>query len=79
VNLTIKNIPEQVHKELKNLAAAKGRSLNTEVIGILSAEAAEQERRRQMRASRKDLERFVAGLPKLSSSAPLIREDRNRR
>jgi plasmid stability protein len=80
VNLTIKNIPEEVYKTLKRTAAEHGRSLNAEAIQALSNAAEEAERRRRMRESRADLERFVATLPKLRrSSAYLIREDRDRR
>jgi plasmid stability protein len=78
VNLTIKNIPDTVCEELKRTAAEHRRSLNAEVIEVLAAQAAEITRRRAMRDSRKELERFVVRLPKLSDSTPLIREDRNR-
>ena len=76
MNLTLKNIPEGVCKTLKQSAAKHGRSLNAEAIRVL-AEAAEEERRRDFIASsREDLNRFRASLPKLSSSVPLIRQDR---
>jgi len=77
MNLTIKNVPEKVHKSLKREAAETGRSLNSQVILALARSAEEIERRRRMRETRPELERFVASLPKLSSSAPLIRRDRN--
>jgi plasmid stability protein len=80
MNLTIKNIPEDVYKILKRTAAERGRSLNAEALKALADAAEEAERRRRMRESRADLERFVATLPKLRrSSAHLIREDRERR
>jgi plasmid stability protein len=79
VNLTVKNIPEEVGRQLKQGAFANGRSLNAEVVQVLSAAATEIERRRRMSASRKELERFVAKLPRMSSSARLIQEDRERR
>ena len=79
MNLTIKNIPEDVYESLKQEAAARGRSLNKEAILALAAKAEEVERRRVMRSTRRDLEKFVASLPKLSSSVPLIRVDRERR
>jgi hypothetical protein len=47
-------------------------------VQILAKEAAEASRRRQMRDSRKKLERFVASLPKMSGSERLIRKDRDR-
>ena len=76
MNATIKNIPDEVYKVLKSSAAARGRSLNAEVIHVLTEAAEEAERRRHMRESRVGLERFVARLPKLPSSVPLIRQDR---
>ena len=78
MNLTIKKLPEKVHRALKREAAECGRSLNAEAILALARSAEEIERRRKMRETRPDLERFVAGLPKLGSSAALIREDRRR-
>jgi plasmid stability protein len=78
VNLTIKNIPDTIHRQLKKDAAESGRSLNAKIIQVLTAEAAEIERRRKMRESRPELERFVASLPRLPSSVPLIRAERNR-
>lgn len=78
MNLTIKNIPEKVYRALKQEAAEQRRSLNAEAILALSVKAEEIERRRQMRKSWGDLERFVASLPKMPSSVPLIREDRKR-
>jgi plasmid stability protein len=79
MNLTIKNIPDNVYRSLKQEAAVKGRSLNAEAIRALSWSAEEIDRRRQMRETRPKLERFVASLPKLTSSVFLIREDRSRR
>ncbi len=81
VNLTIKNIPDNVHKILKRTAAERGRSLNAEVIMALTEMTEEAERRRHMRESRADLERFVKSLPKLPRgyTTRLIREDRDSR
>jgi len=80
MNLTIKNIPENVYREFKQAAAAQGRSLNAQLIQALSGEAAEMERRRQMKSSRKELERFVASLPKMKiESWRLLRRERERR
>jgi plasmid stability protein len=80
MNLTIKNIPENVYREFKQAAAAQGRSLNAQLIQALSGEAAEMERRRQMKSSRKELERFVASLPKMKTESwRLLRRERERR
>ena len=79
MNLTIKNIPPDVYEEFKQTAAERGRSLNAEIIQSLSAQAQELARRRRMRKSRPELERFLAKLPAMTSSVRLIREERERR
>ena len=78
MNLTIKNVPKDVYEALKREAAEQGRSLNAEAIQALSMVTDEIERRRKMRETRPTLERFVASLPKMPSSVPLIRADRKR-
>ena len=78
VNITIKNVPEPVYRVIKREAKKNRRSLNAEIVQTLEAEAAEAERRRQLRNVRKELERFAATLPPLDDSTPLIRRDRER-
>lgn len=63
---------------LKREAKKNRRSLNSEIIQALEAEAADAERRRQLTNLRKELDRFAASLPALGNSAPLIRSDRDR-
>jgi plasmid stability protein len=79
MNLTIKKVPDHIGQALKRQAFRHGRSLNAEIVEVLSEAAQESERRRKIVAGRNELERFVAKLPKMSSSVPLIREDRRRR
>ena len=76
MNLTIKNVPDWVYQALKEGAAEQGRSLNAEAILALTWQAEEIERHRKMRATRPELERFVASQRKMPSSVPLIRADR---
>jgi hypothetical protein len=78
MDITVKNIPDAVYRVIKREAKDKRRSLNSEIIRALETEAAEVERRRQMRNLRKELDRFTASLPPLDESAPLIRADRER-
>lgn len=78
MNLTIKNVPEGVYKSLKREAARLGKSLNAQAIEALVARAEEIERRDKMRRSWSDLERFVASLPPMPDSVPLIRAERQR-
>lgn len=78
VDITVKNIPVPVYRVIKREAKKNRRSLNAEIIRALETEATEVERRRQLSGLRKELERFVAALPPLDDSAPLIRQDRER-
>ena len=78
MNITVKNIPEPIYRVMKREAKRKRRSLNSEIIQVLEAEAAEAERRRQLSNLRKELDRFAASLPPVGESAPLIRADRER-
>ena len=78
VNITLKNLPDSVYRVMKREAKKHKRSLNSEILQALENEAAEAERRRQLGALRKRLDRFAASLPPLENSAPLIRKDRDR-
>jgi Antitoxin FitA-like, ribbon-helix-helix len=78
MNITLKNVPDSVYRVIKQEAKRKRRSLNSEIIQALEAEAAEAERRRQLSKLRKELDKFAASLPPLDDSAPLIRADRER-
>ena len=77
-NLTIKDLPAPVHRELKKMALAEGKSLNGYVVSLLEMSVQERLRRRFMRGSWKAFERFRASLPYLGDSTRLIREDRDR-
>ncbi len=78
MNVTIKKIPEDVHEQLRKSASLHNRSLNGEIIEVLTA-AAEQAKRLERRGEwREDLERFTKSLPPMPDSVPLIREDRDR-
>jgi plasmid stability protein len=77
-NLTIKNVPEPLHRALKKLAEEEGRSLNAHVICQLELGVAETNRRRRMRSQRGQFRALVDSLPAMSNSVELIREDRER-
>jgi plasmid stability protein len=77
-NLTIKNVPEPLHRALKRLADEDGRSLNSEIIQQLEWGVAEARRRWTMREHRSEFRAYVDSLPRMSSSVALIREDRER-
>jgi plasmid stability protein len=77
-NLTIKNVPEPLHRALKKLAEEEGRSLNAHIIQQLELSLVEASRRRLMRSQRAQFRALVDSLPAMSNSADLIREDRDR-
>ena len=76
MNITLKNVPDKVHRTLKRAAEQQGRSLNAQVIEVLKAEVEELERRKQGKKRWKEIERHIASLAPMDDSAPLIREDR---
>jgi hypothetical protein len=75
-NLTIKDLPEKLHKQLKKTAKSQGRSLNSHVIGVLQLSEEEHARRQSMREGWKKYRAFMRSLPYMGDSTPLIREDR---
>lgn len=77
-NLSVKDVPEPVYRQLKEAAQAEGRSLNSYLVSLLTADAEERNRRKRMRENRNDFRRFVESLPRMDDSTPLIREDRER-
>jgi hypothetical protein len=76
MNITLKNVPPNVHKALTRAAKEEGRSLNAHIIHKLEIEAAILERRKRLPQIIRELERFRKSLPRMGDSTPLIREDR---
>lgn len=77
-NVTVKQIPEELHEKLKKAALEEGKSLNAYVLSLLKQSVDERRRRAIMRERRDEFRKFMATLPPLSDSAELIRDDRNR-
>ncbi len=79
MNLTIKNMPEDVYKILKQTAADRGRSLNAEVNRMLAEQAEMEARRKHIGATWDEYERFRSSMPKLRKGTieKIIREDRD--
>ena len=48
-NLTLKDVPDQIHADLKIAARSAGKSLNTYIISLLELSTDERWRRRTMR------------------------------
>jgi hypothetical protein len=78
-NLSIKDLPDPVHKQLRRAAKARGLSLNGYIIQVLKLDAQESARRARMRKNRDEFRRFVQSLPPTGNlSTELLREDRDR-
>ena len=73
MNLSIKNVPEETVKRLRERARANHRSLQGELLAIL--DAALQPRRLSLAESRERLARLRLRTP--SESVAMIREDRD--
>lgn len=78
MNITLNNVPREIYSVMKREAEERGRSLNTQIILVLGYEAAEVQRRRNLRKVRREAERFAESLKPMGESAPLIRRDRQR-
>lgn len=78
MNITLKNVPDKVHRALKQEAKKQGRSLNAQIIQLLETEAANVERRKKNRQWLEDLKKFRSSLPPQPDSTPLIRWERDR-
>ena len=76
--MTVKDLPDVVYSELKDAARFEGRSLNGYVVELLKASIEERNRRKLMREGRAEFRAYLASLPKMEDSTPLIREDRDR-
>jgi hypothetical protein len=64
-------------RSLKKAAKARGSCLNQYVLGLLESDHDLHARRARMRKGRKEFRAFVAALPYMGDSTPLIREDRD--
>ncbi|HEV2492278.1 MAG TPA: Arc family DNA-binding protein [Terriglobia bacterium] len=82
-NLTVRNIPKDLYKRLKENARRNHRSLNAEIVGILGDEDGWIRRRLEIAAVLPGLDRAREELARkygqLSDSVSLIREDRDSR
>jgi hypothetical protein len=78
MDLTVKNIPESVYRVIRREAKRNRRSLNSQILHTLEAEAQEAERVRHLKNLRKALDDFAASVGPVDDSTPLIRRDRER-
>ena len=82
-NLTVRRIPKDIYKRLKESARRNQRSLNAEILAVLSDEDGWKLRRLQIATVMPELAKARAELAKKYPNAPdsveLIREDRDRR
>jgi len=82
-NLTVRNIPKDIYKRLKEGARRNHRSLNAEILAILHDEDGWIRRRLEIAAVLPEVDRareeFAKRYGTLSDSVRLIREDRDSR
>ena len=82
-NLTVRNIPADLYNRLRRSAKRRGRSLNAEILSLLTDEDAWARRRWELAAVIPELargrERLARKYPGLPDSVSSIREDRDRR
>ena len=77
-NITIKDLPDRVHKELKSAARSQGRSLNGYIVSLLEMSVEERCLRQMMRQGRAEFRSFLESLPAFADSTEMIRDDRDR-
>ena len=77
-NLTVKDLPDEIHADLKNGARSAGKSLNAYIISLLELSTEERWRRRMMREHRGPFRKFVESLPEMTDSTSILRADRER-
>lgn len=82
-NLTVREIPKDIYKRLKENARRNHRSLNAEIVAILNDEDGWIRRRQEIAAVLPELDRareeFARRYGELGDSVHLIREDRDSR
>ncbi len=76
--LTIKNLPDDLHRSLTHAAKDTGRSLTAYSLYLLRQGAEEHERLKRKQERRRLLDQVIAELPEVPDMTPLIREDRAR-
>jgi plasmid stability protein len=81
--LSVRGIPKAVHETLRKRAKLHHRSLNGELLEILTDHAERERRRQQLKwvipRLRRMRERIARKYPHASDSVQLIREDRDSR
>jgi plasmid stability protein len=82
-NLTVRDIPEDIYKELRKDAERLGRSLNAEILALMRERAEAVRRRRQAAKAMRELDRMREELARKYPNAPdsveIIREIRDTR
>jgi hypothetical protein len=77
MNITLKNVPDKIHAEMKKLAAKEGRSMNAQILMLMEHEAGVQARRRKLRKLLPRLDQFVASMDPMEDSTAMIRAHRD--
>ena len=76
-SITVKNLPPELYNEVKRLATEDRRSINSEIIELLSESTAWRKKLRDMRNDAVELDALIASMPRSAvDSVDLLREDR---
>lgn len=75
-NIQIRNVPDDVHQELTERAAAVGKSLQEYLLGRLTVEARKKVNREILEETRKDMKEHPGEYATDVDIAAIIREDR---
>jgi plasmid stability protein len=82
-NITVRKIPKEIYSRLRKSAKTHARSLNAEILAILTDDDGWALRRAEIQATLPELDRVRAELAKKYPNPPdsveLIREDRDSR
>jgi plasmid stability protein len=82
-NLTVRDIPEDIYKELRRDAERLGRSLNAEILALMRDHAEAVRHRRRAAKAMRELDRMREELARKYPNAPdsveIIREIRDTR
>lgn len=76
--LHVRGVPDDLYERVRNLAAAKQRSLSAEIVQLLEQALAEEDLRAEQTALLESIRRHRYAPPEGMNSVAMLREDRRR-
>ena len=76
--LHVRGVPDDLYERVRNLAAAKQRSLSAEIVQLLEQALAEEDLRAEQSALLESIRRRRYAPPEGMNSVAMLREDRRR-